>query len=76
MYAVPMTVRQQDARMGLLLILPALIIILGIALQPILTTFYLSFFDASLSRTALTVFVGLRELREIAEGCTLLEDDR
>lgn len=61
----PMTVRQQDARVGLLLILPALIIILGIALQPILTTFYLSFFEASLSRTALTVFVGLENYTKL-----------
>ena len=52
-----LTVRQQDAITGLLLILPALVIILGIALQPILTTLYLSFFDASLSKTSQMVFV-------------------
>jgi ABC-type sugar transport system permease subunit len=54
------TLKQQDARVGYLLLAPSLIIILGIALQPILTTAYLSFFDASLSKTALTVFVGFK----------------
>lgn len=54
------TLRQQDARVGYLLLLPSLIIILGIALQPILSTAYLSFFDASLSKTAQTVFVGFK----------------
>ncbi|MCE1252416.1 MAG: sugar ABC transporter permease [Anaerolineae bacterium] len=55
-----LSVRQQDAITGLLLILPSLIIILGIALQPILTTLYLSFFDASLSKTAEMAFVQLQ----------------
>ncbi len=54
-----LSVRQQDAITGLLLVLPSLIIILGIALQPILTTLYLSFFDASLSKTAEMAFVQL-----------------
>jgi ABC-type sugar transport system permease subunit len=52
-----LTVRQQDSITGLLLLLPSLIIILGIALQPILSTFYYSFFDASLSKTAQMSFV-------------------
>ena len=55
-----LSVRQQDAITGLLLVLPSMIIILGIALQPILTTLYLSFFDASLSKTAEMAFVQLQ----------------
>lgn len=55
----PLTLRQQDARVGFLLILPSLIIILGITLQPILSTLYLSFFEASLAKNASNVFVGL-----------------
>jgi ABC-type sugar transport system permease subunit len=54
-----LTVRQQDTVTALFLLLPSLIIILGIALQPILTTLYLSFFDATLSKTAVMNFVRL-----------------
>jgi ABC-type sugar transport system permease subunit len=54
-----MTLKRRDALTGLLLVLPALLIILGITLQPILTTFYLSFFNASLSKLAANVYIGL-----------------
>lgn len=54
-----LTLRQQDARIGLLLVAPALIIILGIVLQPILSTFYLSFFESQLGRNTVNVFRGL-----------------
>ncbi len=54
-----MTLRRREAITGLLFILPALLIILGIVLQPILSTFYLSFFEASLSKTRQNVFIGL-----------------
>jgi ABC-type sugar transport system permease subunit len=54
-----MTLRRREAIVGLIFILPALLIILGIVLQPILSTFYLSFFDASLSKTKANVFIGL-----------------
>ena len=59
-----MTLKRRDALTGLLLVLPALIIILGITLQPILTTFYLSFFEASLSKTAANVYIGLKNYLE------------
>ncbi len=45
--------------------LPAVLIILGIVLQPILSTFYLSFFDASLSKTVSNVFVGLQNYTDL-----------
>ncbi len=54
-----MTLKRRDALTGLLLVLPAVLIILGITLQPILTTFYLSFFEASLSKTTANVFNGI-----------------
>jgi len=54
-----MTLKRRDALTGLLLVVPALVIILGITLQPILTTFYLSFFDASLSKIKANIFIGL-----------------
>jgi ABC-type sugar transport system permease subunit len=50
---------RREAWTGLLFTLPALLIILGIVLQPILSTLYLSFFDASLSLTASNQFIGL-----------------
>jgi ABC-type sugar transport system permease subunit len=54
-----LSLRQQDARTAWLLLIPSLIIILGITLQPILTTIYLSFFKVT-SRLSMTgSFVGL-----------------
>ncbi len=52
------TLHQQDIRMAWLLILPSLILILGITLQPILTTFILSFFETSPGQIIPTKFVG------------------
>ena len=54
-----LTLRQQDARIGILLVAPALIIILGIVLQPIVSTFYLSFFESQLGRNSVNIFRGL-----------------
>ncbi|MEN6300988.1 MAG: sugar ABC transporter permease [Anaerolineaceae bacterium] len=53
------TLQQQDARIGLLLILPSILIILGITLQPILTTLYLSFFKTTLGKVTPDIFIGL-----------------
>jgi ABC-type sugar transport system permease subunit len=53
------SLRQQDAQVGLLLLLPSLLIILGITLQPILTTFYLSFFKTTLGKITPDIFVGI-----------------
>lgn len=59
------TLRRREALTGLLFVLPAVLIILGIVLQPILSTFYLSFFDASLSKTVSNVFVGLQNYTDL-----------
>jgi ABC-type sugar transport system permease subunit len=53
------TLRQQDTRFAWLLLAPSLIIILGVTLQPILTTLYLSFFRAPLGINLPKTFVGL-----------------
>ena len=53
-----LSLRQKDARTAWLLLLPSLIIILGITLQPILTTLYLSFFEVSSGINLPRTFVG------------------
>lgn len=55
-----MSLSRRENLIGLLFILPAMIIILGITLQPVLSTFYLSFFEASLSKITENVFIGLK----------------
>jgi len=55
----PLTLRQRDTLIALLLIAPSLLIIFGIVLQPILSTFYLSFFDASLGIGKTNIWIGL-----------------
>ncbi len=54
-----LTLAQQDALLGFGLILPSLLIILGISLQPILSTLYLSVFESSRGVNAERTFVGL-----------------
>ena len=53
------TLAQQDALVALALILPSLLIILGISLQPILSTLYLSLFETTRGINAERTFVGL-----------------
>jgi ABC-type sugar transport system permease subunit len=53
------TLAQQDALIGFGLILPSLLIILGISLQPILSTLYLSLFEVQRGINAEQTFVGL-----------------
>jgi ABC-type sugar transport system permease subunit len=54
-----LSLRQQDTRVGWLLVIPSLLIILGITLQPILSTLYLSFFEAPSGLNLPRIFVGL-----------------
>jgi ABC-type sugar transport system permease subunit len=56
---IRLNLRQQDALVGWLLIAPSLLIILAITLQPILSTFYLSFFEAPSGINLPRIFVGL-----------------
>lgn len=53
-----LNLRQQDALAGWLLVVPSLLIIAGIMLQPILSTAYLSLFEAPSGINAARTFVG------------------
>jgi len=54
-----LSLTQKDALIGLGLILPSMLIILGISLQPILSTLYLSVFESSRGINVERIFVGL-----------------
>ncbi len=54
-----LTIRQQDTRFAWLLIIPCLVIILGVNLWPIISTFFLSFFVAPTGLNQIRTFVGL-----------------
>ncbi len=56
--SVRLSLRQRDALIGLALILPSLVIILGVTLQPILSTFFLSFFKTGLGLNDQRLFLG------------------
>lgn len=60
-----LTLRQRDALIGLALTAPSLIIIFGIVLQPILSTLYLSFFEAEMGIGTTNVFRGLGNYIEL-----------
>lgn len=53
------SLRQQDARTAWLLILPSLLVILGITLWPVISTFILSFYNAPTGINQTDTFVGL-----------------
>ena len=53
------TLAQQDTLVGLALIIPSFLIILGISLQPILSTLYLSLFEVPRGINLQSTFVGL-----------------
>jgi ABC-type sugar transport system permease subunit len=61
------TLRQQDARIGLLLVAPCILLIFGISLQPIVTTFYLSFFTTTLGKVTPDVFVGAKNYLDLVK---------
>ena len=52
------SLRDQDARIAWLLVAPSLLVILGVLLWPILSTFYLSFFIAPTGINQTRTFVG------------------
>jgi ABC-type sugar transport system permease subunit len=54
-----LSLTQKDALIGFGLILPSLLIILGISLQPILSTLFLSVFESSRGINVERIFVGL-----------------
>lgn len=54
-----LSLRQQDARTAWLLVIPALVIILGVMLWPIVYTFILSFFNAPTGLNQVRTFIWL-----------------
>jgi ABC-type sugar transport system permease subunit len=64
------SLRQQDSRMAWLLMAPSLIVILGVTLQPILTTLYLSFFNAPSGINKTRIFIGLGNYLELFQDAT------
>ena len=64
------SLRQRDARIAWLLLAPGLIIILGVSLQPILTTFFLSFFEAQSGINLPRTFIGLANYQAMLTDAT------
>jgi ABC-type sugar transport system permease subunit len=54
-----LSLRQQDARTAWLLIIPSLLVIVGVTLWPVISTFILSFFNAPTGINQVRTFVGL-----------------
>ena len=54
-----LTLRQQDARTAWLLLIPSLLVIAGVTLWPVISTFILSFFNAPTGINQVRTFVGL-----------------
>ena len=65
-----LSLRQQDARVAWLLLAPALLVILGVTLQPVLSTLYLSFFEVSSGINIPRTFVGLGNFLELLSDST------
>lgn len=69
----PPTLREQDARIAWLLLAPSLIVILGVTLWPILSTFILSFLDAPTGINQTRTFIGLTNYITMLEDQTFWE---
>ncbi len=68
--ATRMNLRQRDALIAFLLVAPSILIILGIALQPILTTLYLSFFNTGIGFNGVRTFIGLLNYANLLKDAT------
>ncbi|RPI32510.1 MAG: sugar ABC transporter permease [Chloroflexota bacterium] len=55
-----LTLRQKDARIAWLLVAPSLVIIIGVTLWPIISTFILSFLNAPTGLNQARTFIGLQ----------------
>jgi ABC-type sugar transport system permease subunit len=67
------TLRQQDARIAWLLIIPSLVVILGVMLWPIVSTFILSFYNAPTGINQARTFVGLGNYLDMLKDQTFWE---
>ena len=68
-----LSLRQQDALTAWLLLAPSLLVILGITLWPVLSTFFLSFFDVSTGLNQARTFVGLGNYIDMLRDQTFWE---
>ncbi len=62
-----LSLREKDARFAWLLVAPSLLVLLGVTLQPILSTLYLSLFDVSSGMGGVRTFLGLGNYLEIVQ---------
>lgn len=68
-----LSLRQHDARTAWLLVIPALLIILGVTLWPIIYTFVLSFYHAPTGINQVRTFLGLGNYLEMLKDRTFWE---
>jgi ABC-type sugar transport system permease subunit len=68
-----LSLRQQDSRTAWLLVIPALLIILGVTLWPIIYTFILSFYHAPTGINQVRTFLGLGNYLEMLKDRTFWE---
>jgi len=69
----PFSLRQQDARVAWLLLVPSLIVLLGVTFWPILYTFILSFQNAPSGINQVRTFVGLGNYLEMLKDAGFWE---
>ena len=70
------TLRQQDVRTAWLLLSPSLLVILGVTLWPVISTFILSFFNAPTGIDQVRTFVGFGNYIEMLRDQTFWETIR
>ncbi len=68
-----LTLRQQDSRTAWLLLLPSLLVVLGVTLWPILSTFQMSFFNVPSGINQVRTFVGLGNYLDMLRSQTFWE---
>lgn len=69
----PLTLREQDARTAWLLLAPSLLIMLGVTLWPVISTFILSFFHVPTGINQVRTFVGFTNYVEMLRDQTFWE---
>lgn len=68
-----LSLRQQDALVAWLLIAPSLLVILGVTLWPIISTFVLSFYDAPTGINQVRTFIGFNNYTSMLKDKTFWE---
>jgi ABC-type sugar transport system permease subunit len=68
-----LSLRRQDARTAWLLLAPSLLVILGVTLWPVISTFFLSFFNAPSGLDQTRTFVGLGNYIDMLKDQTFWE---